>query len=384
MRWYLFIAEYNPDDIGKITTGDYDFMRYYLFIAGYNGKTEQVGVAISDDGQHWEISPEPIIPVGKPGSWDAVQTSNPSVLFENGRFRMWYQGVDERNCYRIGYAESDNGWTWQKKPDVMFQRPGLDTIENVPRREGYHQPLVLHDHDRYLMYFSDHCGEPGHIRIAESKDGCTWDVLPDDCLAPLKRWESNGLHYPWVMRENTGFVMWYTSEDYRHHWFLNRAVSEDGIHWRRDPNSHPVIGLETTRRFSAGNYWMPRHLLKFFPNYRHPQVRAAYPDKFKMPEGFPGKMMISLYDRVIFPFRARRFMSFNNSSVVKMPDESYLMYFQSRDENGTLSIGRCTSTDGIRWDNAETDILHAQIQNTGYEWCSVFDADPHLLILEDG
>jgi len=353
-------------------------VRYFLYIAGFDGKTEQVGLAFSTDQKNWQVSPAPILPIGAPGSWDAVQTSNPSVLYEDGLFRMWYQGVDARHTYRIGYAESEDGWNWQKKPKVMFQRPGLDHLADVPRREGYHQPLVLPDGERYLMYFNDHRGGVGHIRVAISEDkGYTWQVVADDCLQPEKKWEGRGLHYPWVIRQKAGYTMWYTSEDYKHHWYLSRAVSADGIVWQREPATRPVIGKETTRRFSLGHYWMPRQLLKFYPNYRHPKIRAAYPEKFQKAAG---NRALAFYDRVVFPFRRKRYMSFNNSSVIQQPDGEYLMYFQSRDENEILSVGRARSKDGIHWEKAETNILSDITQ--GYDWCSVFDADPHLLIVE--
>jgi predicted GH43/DUF377 family glycosyl hydrolase len=356
--------------------------RYYLYIAGFDGSTEQVGVAISDDQKTWKISPEPIIPLGKPGEWDAVQTSNPSVLYEDGRFRMWYQGVDERNCYRIGYAESEDGWTWQKRPDVMFERADLKTLERVPRREGYHQPLVFRENSEYWMYFSEHRDGLGSIRVAKSADGLSWDVLPEKCLSPETSWEQLGLHYPWVLHEENGYTLWYTTEDYKHHWFLARAVSSDGIHWQRNPADRPVIGKETTRKVSLGHFWMPRHLLKWYPNYRHPKIRNGALKQLKTPDSLLGKFLVEVYDRVIFPLRSRRYMSFNNSSVVKKADGSYLMYFQSRDENGTLSVGRCTSRDGIHWGNTETSVLKETITREGYEWCSVFDADPHLLVIE--
>lgn len=356
-------------------------MTYYLFLAGFDGAVEQVGVAISEDAERWRISPQPIIPLGAPGEWDAVQTSNPSVLVEENRFRMWYQGVDERHCYRIGYAESDDGWTWHKRPDVMFERADLADLAQVPRREGYHQPLVLKEVDRYLMYFSEHRDTLGSIRVAESADGYTWQVYPELCLAPLNTWEARGLHYPWVIQDEGGYVMWYTSEDDKHHWYLGRALSSDGLHWEREPASQPVIGKPTVRRFSKWRRLLPRHLTKWYPNYRHPQIRAHAPHKFAPPDHLLGRLAVSLYDRVVFPLRTRRYMSFNNASVIKMADGSYLMVFQSRDENEILSIGRCSSRDGIHWEAAQTSILKATIQREAIDWCSVFDADPHLLII---
>src|SRR5690606_6610239 len=125
--------------------------------------------------------------------------------------------------------------------------PGLALLNPVPHREGYHQPLVLHTGEKYLMYFNDHRQGLGYIRVAESEDGFTWEIKHGDCLKPDKPWERRGLHYPWVIQDGNHFVMWYTSENHKLHWFLSRAVSEDGIHWQREPADRPVISFETTR-----------------------------------------------------------------------------------------------------------------------------------------
>jgi predicted GH43/DUF377 family glycosyl hydrolase len=356
---------------------------YYLYFAGFDGKTEQIGVATSNDLYQWQVSTQPIIPVGKPGEWDSSQTSNPCVLYENQCFRMWYQGVDDDGRYRLGYAESSDGLIWQKQPEVIFERPGIGESHKVPKREGYHQPLVLSLDDSYRMYFLDHRQGLGYIRLAESKDGLGWEVHPDDCLAPEKPWEVRGLHYPWVIRETNHYVMWYTSEADHTRWYLNRAISEDGINWQRDPVDRPVIDIRLPRTVSRGHYWLPRKLLRYFPNYLHPAFRASGRKRVRLPQGIWGRGMIWLHDRIIYPLRAKRYISFNNSSIHRQPDGSYLMFFQAFTENSDLAIGTATSPDGIGWQAQHMDILRKPIQERSIEWCSVFDGDPHLLIWEE-
>jgi predicted GH43/DUF377 family glycosyl hydrolase len=348
---------------------------YFLYFAGFDGRVEQVGVARSNDQQHWEITPHPAIPTGE--GWDAAQTSNPCVILENGVYRMWYQGVDSDGRYRIGYAESADGWDWQKKPEVMFERPGLAEQTDIPWREGYHQPLVVQEANRYLMYFVDYHNKIGSIRVAESADGLVWNIAPEKCLSPERDWETRGLHYPWVLHDGQQYVMWYTSANEKR-WYLSRAVSSDGFSWQREPEK-PVISFETTRPASKGHLWMPRRLLDFFPNYRHPSIREA--KGWTKPTSPVKKILLNFYDEVIFPFRSKRYVSFNNSSVVRQADGGYLMYFQSRDENAVLSIGTAVSSDGIHWRATGTNILRPTIEREQIAWCSLFDADPHLLVV---
>jgi predicted GH43/DUF377 family glycosyl hydrolase len=357
--------------------------RYFLYFAGYDGATEQVGVAVSRDQVTWQVSPQPIIPVGASGAWDSWQTSNPCVLFDEGRFRMWYQGVDADGRYRIGYAESQDGTVFHKKPDVMFERPGIGNLTTIPRREGYHQPLVLRESERYRMYFLDHRDGLGYVRVAESSDGLAWVVLDGDCIAPEKSWESKGLHYPWVIHDGNQYVMWYTSEAERTRWSLNRAISEDGITWQRSPQDRPVIAMDLPRSVSRANWLVPRKLLRLFPAYTHPQARAIGPKGSSLPGGISGKVLATIHDRIIYPLRRKRYLSFNNSSVVRMDDGSLLMYYQALTENIDLAIGSLTSRDGIRWQVKAVDVLRDTIVRENITWTLVFDADPHLLVVED-
>jgi hypothetical protein len=93
--------------------------------------------------------------------------------------------------------------------------------------------------------------------------------------------------------------------------------------------------------------------------------------------------LIWLHDRVVYPLRAKRYISFNNGSVHRQTDGSYLMVFQAFTENSDLAIGMAISPDGIHWQPQAMDLLRKPIQEQGIGWCSVFDGDPHLLIWED-
>ncbi len=343
--------------------------QYFLYFAGSDGLTEQIGLATSPDQRQWHVSPQPVIPVGQAGAWDNWQTSNPCVLLEEGRFRMWYQGVDARKIYRIGYATSEDGHTWHKQPDVCFERPGIGQREHIPRREGYHQPLVLRHDGRYWMYFLDYRDRLGYIRVAHSPDGLAWEVHPDDCLAPDQAWEQHGLHYPWVIHDGERFVMWYTSTSPKTRWYLNRAVSEDGLRWERDPAT-PIIDLAYTRRHSRFNTLLPRRWLRLLPHAHHPNSP-------KRTGGHP--LWLNLHDRWLYPLRNQRYLSFNNSSVVQRGPRDYLMYFQALTEGGELRIGAAQSNDGITWHVQDLNMLRAAIEGEGIAWCDAFAGDPHLV-----
>ncbi len=89
---------------------------YHMWYGGANTDTsysQQTGYAYSTNGINWTKSPlNPIVTTGAPGSWDDVTASFPSVLLDNGVWKMWYTGKDSdpppansMNYYwEIGYA----------------------------------------------------------------------------------------------------------------------------------------------------------------------------------------------------------------------------------------------------------------------------------------
>lgn len=69
--------------------------RMYMFYAGgYNNEPQQIGVAVSRDGLHWErLSDEPFLPNGGPGEWNESESGHPHLFTDiDGRTYLFYQG----------------------------------------------------------------------------------------------------------------------------------------------------------------------------------------------------------------------------------------------------------------------------------------------------
>lgn len=99
----------------------------------YNIKT-----AYSSDGVHWEQPNITCIKSRYPGE----ANTRPSVIFENGIYKMWYcyRGSDDfrnggKGSYKIGYAESSNGKDWTR----------LDHLAGIAASdEGWDQQMVTY------------------------------------------------------------------------------------------------------------------------------------------------------------------------------------------------------------------------------------------------
>ncbi len=83
-----------------------------MFYAGaYNNAPQQIGVARSKDGVHWErLSKEPFLPVGKPGSWNSSESGHPGAFVDDdGQTYLFYQGnPDKGKTWLLSYVRV--GW----------------------------------------------------------------------------------------------------------------------------------------------------------------------------------------------------------------------------------------------------------------------------------
>lgn len=92
----MMIPEYDWE--GKCVEGASVIQRgdeLFMFYAGsYNNAPQQVGIAKSSDGVHWEkLSDQPFLPNGKPGKWNASESGHPHIfLDEDGKTYLFYQG----------------------------------------------------------------------------------------------------------------------------------------------------------------------------------------------------------------------------------------------------------------------------------------------------
>ena len=162
------------------------------FVMFYQGISESlqvsIGRATSPDGRTWACDREPSLPweqmralvgVRKPARRTAV--FEPSVLLEDGRFRMWflYLGAGHES-HSLFYAESRTGESWEIRPEPLLtgRRFGLCLL---------HYPQVLRTGNRYRLYFTLRSLRSGvdAIHRMQSADGLSWGGLE----TVLARWE---------------------------------------------------------------------------------------------------------------------------------------------------------------------------------------------------
>lgn len=141
----------------------------------------------------------------------------PFIIAENDKLRMWYvssgswtyRGSELHYHVKIRHASSSDGVRWAVTPG--------DCIVPADGEYGVGRPVVLHDGGRYRMWYSVRSFErPYAMGYAESDDGFTWER--QDHKVGVSRsgqgWDSEMLCYGYVLRLNGQLVMFYNGNQH--------------------------------------------------------------------------------------------------------------------------------------------------------------------------
>jgi hypothetical protein len=194
--------------------------RQYQYYTGWNvGLTVpfylNIGLAISDDrGKTFrKASSSPVL--GRTAV-DPYLTASPSVLIENGLWRMWYvSGVrwviengQPKHHYHIKYAESDDGVEWRPTGRICIDFKSAEEYAIA-------RPCVLREGNRYRMWYC-YRGSKYRIGYAESGDGLVWERKDEQAgIEPSDSgWDSEEMAYPFVFRTGERLRMCYNGNGY--------------------------------------------------------------------------------------------------------------------------------------------------------------------------
>jgi hypothetical protein len=178
--------------------------------------------------------------------WARSYAANPvAEQLEGDLFRIYFSSRDEKNRSSIGFVEIDINRPEKilRVADQPVLTPGdLAMFDDSGASIGC---IVEAAGKRYLYYMGWHLtvSVPWQnalgLAVSETPDGpfvrhARFPVVPLDETDPYT------ISYPWVLRDNGKFRMWYGSnivwgpvkEDMRH--LIKYAESDDGIHWVRN------------------------------------------------------------------------------------------------------------------------------------------------------
>ena len=196
--------------------------------------TEQIGLAISADGNSFvRVGDGLILPIDPAVPWKSLRTCNPTVLQEDGRFLMFYQGVSAEREISIGVATSRDGIDWQCDEDPALT---ADASANILQTSRYGttdliEPAVLRVGDEYRMWFiSRGSREPGNrMHHAVSANGRKWQIDRANLLAGMDFGPGCRIHYPQVVASDGGYWIHLSVRKPNGRFSVLRAFSSDGF-----------------------------------------------------------------------------------------------------------------------------------------------------------
>lgn len=235
----LFESQDSPGKpIGGVSAGKviYENGKYKMWYNNtYQSATVDVGYAESSDGLNWTSqSNEPVLKRGAFGAWDYYSVSVTAVLKDEQMYRMFYTGLSGYGISpAVGMAVSQDGIHWEKNAEPVVRMTGNEThigATGVVKKDG-----------TYYMYFNTF--PDWAIKIATSQDGVNWyRYSGNPVLTVTEAWEGQGIGYPSVIYDGSQFKMVYMNFDRSG---FGMAYSSDGLHWVKG-NSNPVFEQRNT------------------------------------------------------------------------------------------------------------------------------------------
>ena len=199
--------------MGSLVREGDNLLLYYM---GWNlGVTvpwrNAIGLAICHDGKSFErVS---IAPIVDRSDADPYTISYPWVLRDEREWRMWYGsnlrwGRARTDMYHmIKQATSLDGRVWNRDGKVVVQ-PADDEY-------AFARPCVVKDTDRYRLWYG-YRGNAYRIGYAESFDGRTWNRR-DEAVGIAHspgEWDGESIEYPSVFDDDQRRFLLYCGDGY--------------------------------------------------------------------------------------------------------------------------------------------------------------------------
>ena len=173
-----------------------------------------VGKILLVESEKMTVTPE--IPFMTIDDEDKVSLSYPWVMYHEGIYKMWYGSTiswsseNGEMIHVIKYATSADGETWT--------RHGVAIPYELGVAQAFSKPCVIVDDSGYHMWYSyrSGTGEKYRIGYAYSKDGISWERKHHEVGITVSEnsWDNEMVCYPFVFNYNGKRYMIYNGNGY--------------------------------------------------------------------------------------------------------------------------------------------------------------------------
>lgn len=202
-------------DNGSVTTFcvlklDTGYKLYYSGLSTVTGK-RQIGVATSLNGINWEKNSTPILS-GSSSGWDFL-ISGGEVVMVNGVYYLYYSASSNSYSeYKIGVATSTDGINFTK-----FNGNPIIAKTQSWESEGVMNPSVIYDDGMFKMVYMNRHGVNMSLGMATSSDGKNWTKSTSNpifgCPNTFNGWASAYVSYPCFRKTGNEYRIYYSGSN---------------------------------------------------------------------------------------------------------------------------------------------------------------------------
>jgi len=190
------------------------------------------------------LSAEPIVSP-KGDTFESAGTFNPAVIKKDRKFVMLYRAQDRQGTSSLGYATSDDGFHFTRRPDPVM-------VSEAPYEKGggVEDPRLQEIGDTYYLTYTGYNNVDGaapdkkdaQLCLATSTDLIHWRrqgvIIPSFKGKWNVKWTKSGAIVP--ERVNGKYWMYYLADAKGKDTQMGVAYSDDLLHWT-EALDHPVL-----------------------------------------------------------------------------------------------------------------------------------------------
>jgi beta-1,2-mannosidase len=195
-------------------------------------------------GKWTRLSPGPIVSP-KGDKFESAGTFNPSVVKKDGKFLMLYRAQDHRGTSSLGYATSDDGIHFTRRPEPVM-------VSEAPYEKGggVEDPRLQKIGNTYYLTYTGYNNVDGaaadkkdaQLCLATSTDLVHWQrqgvIIPSFKGKWNVKWTKSGAIVPEKIQGK--YWMYYLADAQGKDTQMGVAYSDDMLHWT-EVLDHPVL-----------------------------------------------------------------------------------------------------------------------------------------------
>jgi predicted GH43/DUF377 family glycosyl hydrolase len=162
-----------------------------------------------------------------------------SVLHDGDRYKMYFSWRPKQS---IAVVEGTDGVHWSE-PRILLGPTDTGWEDDINR------PSVILRGGRYQMWYTGQFNGRSSIGYAESRDGLMWERMTEPVLVAQQPWEKVAVMCPSVLwdADSREYRMWFSGGEQYEPDAIGYATSPDGVHWAK--HDGPIFEADPSNRW---------------------------------------------------------------------------------------------------------------------------------------